>query len=797
MPILATSQLTDCEHCGTPFRPKAEERFCCHGCQYVSQMIHEYGLDRFYELRGNEALPPVGSTVFQSQDLKWLDQLQIAAETESAADNTLAQVSVEGISCIGCVWLIEAIYKQHSGGLDIRINPREGALRLRWQSGQCSLTAFARELAKIGYRVSPENTNNENRKQSKHLINRIGLCAFFLLNTMLFTLPGYLGMAGDFFIAPLFQLLGATFATLSLFAGGSYFIGRAWRAIQQRVLHIDLPIALGLIAAYTGSMIGWAAGYSTLIYFDFVATFVFLMLVGRWLQEVAFERNRNYLKKQQFGPNQVTLIGGAKDGAKVPVTEIEAGQSYSVAPGAINPVAADLQDSAANLSLEWINGEAEPIRWPSEKILPAGAINVGLQSMHCTAREPWVDSLLAQLLERPEDSFNHHRLQSILKGYIASVLVIAFIGGAAWLVGTGQPLKAIQVLISVLIVSCPCALGIALPMCNEFATARLRRNGLFIKSADIWERLRRVKTVVFDKTGTLTMDMPRLKNREAIETLDPFAASALYLMVKNNVHPIARSLRESLLTKFSERRLQSGQTPEINEVIGEGVAFADSVYNLWSLGKADWCSDDSEQNARLAPYTVLRQNGYLVASFEFEEDVRDDALETINAFKDHKLNTALLSGDHEARVQPIAKALGLPESNTRSDCSPQNKADWILQHAPTSALMIGDGANDSLAFDQAICRGTPVVDRSILEASADFFFFGRSLRCLPQLWEVAARRRHTVTAIFTTAVAYNFIAVGLCLSGLMHPLLAAILMPLSSILTLAISWIGLGNQAAK
>lgn len=668
---------------------------------------------------------------------------------------------------------------------------------ISWIPEQFNLAEFARNLQQIGYRLAPDAGNTAEYSGTRQLSFRLGLCGFFLMNTMLFTLPGYLGMGGDFFLAPIFQMLGALFATLSLVVGGGYFIARAWKALQNKVLHIDLPIALGLMAAYAGSMIGVATGYTSLVYFDFVATFVFLMLAGRWLQEFALSHNRAQLQKQHSGPREITLIGGADDGKRVPVSQIETGQLFSVSPGEINPVASELQDDAANLSLEWINGEADPVVWKPERIAPAGAINVGLHALNFKAKESWDASLLAQLLERADDSFSNRRLQQILKTYIGIVLALGLLGGMAWLASTGDVLKATQVLISVLIVSCPCALGVALPMCDEFANARLRRAGLFIKSSDIWERLRQVKTVVFDKTGTLTMDVPRLLNPDAIENLDPLSTQALFVMVEHNVHPVARSLRESLMATHPQLVRSAHQEADrisLEESIGNGVSWTDSGSIHWSLGKPLW-NPHGERHAP-APeletaHTVLRQNGLIVAAFKFAEDVRDDANEALNQIRIHGMNTAILSGDAHARVSTIAEQLSLPREVVRAECSPRDKANWIEQHAPKSALMIGDGANDSLAFDSAICRGTPVVDRSILESTADFFFFGRSLRSLPILFGTALARRRTVATVFGTAVCYNVLAVGLCLSGHMHPLLAAILMPLSSIVTLLISWIGL------
>lgn len=740
-------------------------------------------------------MPPVGSKAFTEADVEPLvAELQ---RVETTTENKVAQArwSIEGISCIGCVWLIEAIFQRQSGSARVRIDPRSGTLETHWQRGGFDIAAFARELQKISYRLSLYSDDPNARAGSRQLANRLGLCGFFLMNTMLFTLPGYLGMAGDFFLSPLFQMLGATFATLSLIIGGGYFIQRAWQAARNHVLHIDLPIAAGLLAGYGGSLLGWATGYLDLVYFDFVATFVFLMLLGRWLQEYALEKNRSHLQRQKTGPRNVTQIEGANDGQSIPSTEVTAGMEYSLAPGDINPVAADPLDTKGSLSLEWINGEANPIAWPQNRTAPAGAINVGLRSLRLRARENWDHSLLAQLLERPKDEFQHSRLQTILKHYIAAVLTVAAIGFTVWLTLSGDMLRATQVLISVLIVSCPCALGVALPMCDEFANARLRRCGLFIKSAQIWERMRRVRTVVFDKTGTLTMDIPRLENPESVRSLDPLATDALHHLVSQNRHPIARSLREALLA--THPKLQAA--PAINtvhEAIGQGVAWKDTGGNEWALGKPSWKRPANEAVApeQKAANCVLRQNGLLVASFCFHEDVRDDAVKTIEHFRNLNLDTVILSGDATQRVQSIAEQLGV---NSKAQCTPRDKADWIIQNATETALMIGDGANDSLAFDAAVCRGTPVVDKSILEASADFFFFGRSLRSLSELFKVSTNRRRTVSLIFTIAVLYNISAVGICLAGLMHPLLAAILMPLSSVFTLGIAWWQLGRGSVQ
>lgn len=777
-------QSTQCSHCGTPFTPRAEEQFCCHGCEYVFNLLHDEGFGRYYELKGGLTTPPVGARAFTQTDTAWLSQAIALAESQTEGSTAEAGFCLRGISCVACVWLIEAIYKAQPGAVSIDINARTGVVQPKWRKRAFDAALFAREIHKLGYELTPSTDAKKARPASHDLAQRAGICGFFLLNTMLFTLPGYLGMSSDYFLAPLFQLLGALFATLSLVVGGSYFFKRASQALRHKVLSIDFPIALGLGAAYAGSLIGWLGGVVNLIYFDFVATFVFLMLAGRWVQEFALEKNRQQVTREHGENQYVTAYGGERDGERVPVEQVSSGDGYSLAPGEINPVNARLQ-ADASLSLEWINGEPEPVAWESGKAAPAGAINVGLQSIALTAEEAWSDSLLSKLLAPPPDKRYERRLQRVLTIYIGMVLLIALGGGIGWLASGAATSAALQVFISVLIVSCPCALGVALPLVEELCHAKLRQRGLFIKSADIWERLRRVRTVIFDKTGTLTLDMPKLLNPGVLNELSATATLALNRLTQENLHPVARSIRESLLLLYPKLQVME-KSDIVREEIGSGVYFDSSIGARWSLGKAGWRPGLANPYERQSASVELCCEGELIAAFHFAEDVRDDARQTVGELREAGRSVAILSGDVSDNVQRIARQLGVEEA--RAQCSPGDKAAWITEFAPESAMMIGDGANDRLAFNEAVCRGAPIMDRSLVEAAADFFFFGRSLASLPRLFRIARQRQRALNVVFALAVAYNFAAISLCLMGAMHPLLAAILMPLSSVIILAAPW---------
>lgn len=717
-------ELSECEHCGTPFNASKQKHFCCRGCEYVSKLIHQNELGRFYEIKGKDSLPPVGSSVFAHHNLQWTKDAQKAFESKTENEIVRGEFHIDGISCIGCVWLIDAIFKRKCGAIDSKLDAQSGQILLIWRRDIFKLKDFAEALSQLNYHLTPAKEDAKKSPASRQLVSRIGICAFLLLNTMLFTLPGYLGMSGDYFLSPLFHILGALFASMSMIVGGGYFIRRAWHSLLAQVLHIDLPISFGLIAAYLGSIIGWVAGYTSLIYFDFVSTFVFLMLVGRWLQEYTLERNHALLRKKDWALREVILMGGPRDGERIAVEHLKTDDVYSVDSGAINPVAAELLEPAATFSMEWINGEPEPVVWSPHKIVPAGVINLSLTRPAFKARESWRDSTLYKLLSRSKTAFENKRLQSILKYYILIVLIISSLGGLGWVAFTGDLLLGFQVLTSILVVSCPCALGVALPLCNAFANARLRKLGLFIKTNDIWERLRKVHFVVFDKTGTLTMSTPRILNETAIQNLDDDSLKALFALVDRNAHPLARSIREVLLAQNGKPTLPSTFNP-VTEYIGHGVAWHDAQSNRWTLGQPEW-EATSTTPEQMANRSAFRKNGDFITGFDFAEDIRDDARLVRKELQKQNLEIAILSGDISKRVQQVARMLDLPPHLSYSNCSSKDKAHWIESHAYNSALMIGDGANDRLAFEKAICRGTPVAEEGILEDASDFFFFGRS-----------------------------------------------------------------------
>ncbi len=777
-PVVAGSRAT-CIHCGTNFKPTAQRPdFCCTGCQFVHELITKNGLGQFYDLQDG-GLPPVRSLVFQKRDYTWLRDLAMKAEGAMRAPATL-QLGLQGLSCLGCVWLIEKLFARHAGALAIRVDPALGRCELRWQPGAFEIVAFAQELQSFGYLLGPPG--EATKPASRALTIRLGLCAALAMNAMLFTLPGYFGMEKSFQFADFFGRIAFAVSTASLLIGGSYFFRRAWSGLRQRMLHIDLPISLGLLAAYIGSVHAWTQRAEGFVYFDFVSIFVFLMLVGRWLQQKAIERNRHRLLDTHADPAPVQLTDGE---TMLPVCALVPPMHYTVAPGQPIPVRSKLLSPAATLNLEWINGESEPVSARGGRVVPSGAVHCGQDRIELEALETWPASMLAQLTQvAPATAHRNLAVERFIRGYILVVVTLGAIGFAAWWLRSGDFLTALQVLISVLVVSCPCASGIALPMADDLAATRLRDGGVFVRESSLWARLARVRKILFDKTGTLTLETTALRHPEALDALSADEKSILLALVQDSLHPASCCLRELLLAEG----IAPPPIATIHETVGFGLECTHDG-STWRLGRPVWSAADTTADAA-SDECVFSQDGRALTAFSFCDEVRADAVEEVATLRARGCEVFILSGDRRAKVEAMAAHLHLPEGSCRAEMTPQEKADWVRELNAQDTLFIGDGANDSLAFNAAFTTGTPAVDRGLLERKADFYFLGRGLSGVRQLLDAADSRRRTIRRVLTFTITYNVAAIAISLAGHMSPLAAAILMPASSLVSLAIVFAG-------
>ncbi len=753
-------------------------------------MIETGGFGTFYELLGKKTLQPAGpEAVRDAIDDRVVEAIAEAEEgrpDENAPANLTLRVG--NLSCTACVWLIERLHGDREGALKILTDTQRSTLKLWWTPDEFDIADFIRQLNRFGYSVSIiDDLDADIPGESQGLLTRLGVTGGLAMNTMVFTLPAYLGLEPEDELARLFALVAFVSSSLALAVGGSYFFQRAWTAFRARAMHMDIPISLGLIAAYVGSLIGMLFDLEGMLYFDFVATFAFLMLGGRWLHLRIVEQNRRQLRARERDLTTVFRIenNGAKQ--RIDLRKVAAWDVLEIPPGAIVPARAQLIDGEASFQLDWINGEPEPVTFEVGREIPAGARNGSDDAVRLISREPFSGSTLEKLLfddpSLDDTEFEDPLVQKILRGYLFAVLGIAAVGGVGWIVSTQSLPTALQVFISVLIVSCPCALGLALPLLDEILLTKMKRDGIFLRRHSLWSRLRRITTLVFDKTGTLTEPTKRLLNPEVLDQMDAEERDLLRSLTRDNAHPIAKALNETLTSRYGVELKKLDDHRKDEPGMGVSIVRGNSE---WRLGRGSWATKTNDPDHGEA--CVLSRDKRSVAVFRIEETIRDGAGDQLRDLRSLGFRLALLSGDPDGeRVSRTARLLGLEPEETHYNVTPQEKASYIEAKPEGSVLFIGDGGNDSLAFRAAAACGAPATGISAVEGRADFIFTGRGFHAIGQLLATARRRRRLIAAIFSTAVMYNVIAIAVCLTGQMNPLLAAILMPFSSIVTTAIA----------
>ncbi len=749
-----------CEHCDLPLAP-GQARFCCAGCERVFALLHEEGLGRYYDLRrGPGVAVDDGAPTLEGAD--WIDRI----EAGEALD-----LDVQGLHCAACVWLLESLYRRHGKG-ELEVSSVLGRASLRPAEGD-DVRGFAEDVERFGYRLRPAGDDDQPR--SDGLLLRFGISVALAGNGMMYALATYVGLEGGP-VHRFFAQLGMAAATLSVLVGGSYFIERAGRALARRQVSLDLPIALGILLAYAGALFSFFVRGEAR-YADTLAIFVALMLGGRWLRERALERDRARASRADGAEHlEARLAAGRR---AIGVRQLRPGMRLWLERGALVPVEATLEEGPARFRLDWIDGEAEPRTFATGERVPAGAFLAEGRAQVVRAEQTFEESSLSRLLTRPV-----HRAEGGARFWsraalllVAVVLVSAAVGGVAWAV-IGGPAMALEVATAILVVSCPCAFGLAAPMAHELAAARLRRRGLFVRSPDLFDRALAVRQVVLDKTGTLTTGVPALRNPCVLDGLGADSARRLATLAAASLHPKARAVSEALV----RRGIRPDEDARPEEVVGRGVRLGDA-----RLGAPEWVGVETGDLA----FT----DGAVTLALEVGERVRPDVHEELDRLRAQGIDIAVLSGDRPERVAEVARELGIERAF--GSRSPEDKATWIAAHDAGRTLFLGDGLNDGPGADAAAVSGCAALDRPFMATRTDFFVTGAGLAPLTALLQTAGELRRTLRQVYAFALTYNLGAIGVAAAGLMAPWLAAIVMPISSLATLTYVGWRLGPRSTR
>jgi Cu2+-exporting ATPase len=764
-----------CAHCAQPLVNEAFVPYCCRGCRAVHAILNKAGLTRYYELRRGPGLPPADLDS-RHIDHKWLELV----EGERAARDGVHRIEldIQGIHCAACVWLVEELFRRHGGERQgvMSINPALGRIELR-VSSSFPLSDWVDSVEGLGYLLGPARSSGT--RPSDDLLLRVGICAALAMNVMLFAAAIYLGLREG----PIFELLNdLSYAAgvLAVLVGGTVFIGSALRAVRRRVLHLDVPIALGIVLAFAGSTWSFFFASGDAVYIDTLTVFVALMLVGRWLQQRMLERNRAQLLADDG--TQSLLTREVKDGVVriVHCIGVREGDRLLIAPGDLVPVELRILDDGVRCSLDWIDGESRPRRFERGESVPAGAFNVGGRAFSGVAETDFAASSLVGLLGRDPASEGDGPLSTrwwsrLSRYYVIAVVTLASVGIAGWWTFAGTPLRAIEVGTAVLVVTCPCAFGIAAPLAYELVLTQLRRAGIFVRVGDFLDRVRNMTKIVFDKTGTLTTGMLEVANPSALQELSNDQVRALYNMSARSAHPKSVAVRRALeghpAARFAEL--------EVEEHAGHGIS-AEQLGRSYRLGAPGWAAKAVAPDVDL----VFGQDGVVVAPLRTDEQLRPGARDELDKLERGGYQLTILSGDAQGRVTALGEALGLPAEACIGSRNPEQKAVYVRDHEPARTLLVGDGLNDQVAMREAACSGTPAVNRPFMASRCDFYFVSPGLHPVTQVLRASDALAQVVRRILAFAIAYNLVAVSLALAGLMKPWVAAVLMPLSSLITL-------------
>lgn len=766
-----------CAHCASP--TPAGSRFCCAGCENVHALLRDEGLARYYDLRGGAGVPiPTEKTALV--DDKWID----LAELELAAKPGLApvQLDLEGLHCTGCVWLCEELFRRTGKPGRAVVNPALGTLDL-WVERDFPLRDYVGHLASFGYRAGPRK--RESRRESD-LVVRMGVCIALAMNTMIFSISLYAGLDDEGgSLRTLFHYLNLALALGAFWVGGSLFVRGAWRALRRGMLHLDLPIALGLVLGYAGSIASLVFERGEHAYFDTLVIFTALMLVGRYLRERVLEKNRAQLLEDAGIEGLLVrrFVEHAEGGASVevvPVTQLARGDRLLLAPGDVAPVDARLVDAEASLSLEWITGESVPLAVSRDALVTAGASNAGASAITVEATQAFEASGLVELLRVPRAVDRYGDVSTpfeakLSRVWVLAVLAASALGFVAWWLATGSLSQALAVTVGILVVTCPCAFGIATPIAHEVVLGGLRKSGLLVRSSSFLDKAIAVRRVVFDKTGTLTTGGLVLADAASLEALEPTQARILYDLAARSSHPKAAAVKAAL--PAAAQRLSSELVVE--EHAGRGLSTTIDG-RLYRLGSPAWLGASRGDIAFAVDDEVL-------AELRTEERLRPDAAREVDALVADGLEVWMLTGDQRERALAVAKATGIDERRVVADQSPEEKAAFLAGLDRGDTLMIGDGINDGPAVRAATCSGTPAAGRAFLAARTDFYLLTTGLAPVRRALLGAHALRAALRRNLGFALFYNVLAVGVALSGHMSPLVAAVLMPLSSIASIALA----------
>ncbi|GIZ51677.1 heavy metal translocating P-type ATPase [Noviherbaspirillum aridicola] len=790
-----------CFHCGLPVpagsswsvRIADEDRaMCCPGCEAVARTIVDNGLSAYYLNR--EGYSSTGDESLVPEELRLYDTPEVMAQYGTAGDGQQcdALFSVEGIRCAACVWLIERRLARVPGVQKVNLNVATERLQVQWRQDRCKPSDILAAVREVGYAAYPFDAARHDaqlRKAEKTLFRQVFIAGLSMMQVMMYAVPVYMATDGtmDADMEKLMEWASLLLTLPAVFYSALPFFRGAWANLRARALGMDVPVALGIAAAFGGSLAATFSGSGD-VYYDSVTMFIFLLLCSRYLELMARRKAASALERLQHAmpasASRMKAYPADRGTSMVPAAQLAEGDFVLVKPGEAVPADGVIVEGSTAIDLSLLTGESRPQPHAVGDRLPGGAVNA-TQAIVVRIAKPVGESTLStlvKLIERAGQAKPQLSLwaDKVAAWFVAALLVFAVAIFFAW--QWIDPSRAWPIAIAVLVVSCPCALSLATPSALAAATDRLVRQGVLVVQPHVLETLHRTTHVVFDKTGTLTLGRP------ALRATTGFAAhgEAWYLraaaaLEAGSAHPLAHALIEAAAR-------QAGAPLKAVEVVhraGQGLEGMVEGLRL-RLGSESFVAELTgapppalPEGYAATPVWLGTAHGWL-ARFDLEDALRADARDVVAHFRKRNKQVILLSGDQQAVTARIAAELGIPVA--LGEQLPDQKLAYVqdLQKQGAVVAMVGDGINDAAVLRAADVSFAMGGGAALAQTHADTVLLSGQLHSVADADQAAQQTMAVIRQNLTWATLYNLLAIPAAAVGLLNPWLSGIGMSLSS-----------------
>jgi len=802
---------TDCFHCGLPCpQPNPykvtimdkERDMCCPGCKAVAQAIVDNKLEDYYRYRTEQSIKGESLVPEELEQLQLYDNDKLQSQFVSASDNQpeikTASLILEGIVCAACVWLNEQHVNHLPGVKSFSINYSTQRARISWDNSVIKLSDILKSITSIGYRAHPFDPGRQEsiqKKERQRALIRLAVAGLGAMQVMMLAIALY---AGDYSginddMRVFFRWVSALIATpVVLYSAQTFFIG-AWRDLKRKQLGMDVPVALAIGGAYLASC--WATLTNTgQVYFDSVTMFTFFLLVGRFLEMRARQRSGEVADALvKLLPVMATRLNddNAMSHEQVLVNELKADDLVVVKPGDTIPADGIIFDGQSSIDESLMTGESHPLRRIKQDKVIGGTVNIEspITVKITDVGDKTILAGIQRLLDRAQTEKPHIALlaDKVAAIFVSVLLLLAAIVGYAWWQIDND--RAVWIVLSMLVVTCPCALSLATPAAMTAATGALTRLGVLVTHAHALETLSNVDTFVFDKTGTLTHGNLSLIDTILLGDLSILQCKQMaYYLELASEHPVAQAFQQ---LEISDTTNNEYTVTDIRAEVGQGVEATINNQRV-RIGKKNWvagvCSQAypekkyCDNRAGINSQIYMANEEQWLTIFILEDSLREDAAEMVLQLSQLNIHSVLLSGDQTTVVQTTADKLGI--QTYYSEQTPEDKLSVIkqLQSQDKVVAMVGDGVNDAPVLAAAQVSVAMGSGTQLAQASSDMVLLSEKLSHLNQS---ILHARHTLQIVKQNlgwAVFYNITALPLAALGYIAPWLAAIGMSASSLL---------------